>query len=163
MMSDRKAKKVAEGGIIACLYLVLTLLSNSLGLANGLIQLRLSEVLCILPIFTPSAVPGLFVGCLTANLITGCAPWDVVFGSLATLLAAAVTRKLRDRKGIRLLPPVIFNALMIPPILSRVYGFPQALSVLILAILFSETLSAGIFGSILLRTVEKRKDIFKFS
>ena len=87
-MELSNAQKVAFGGVIAALYVVLTIVANALGLASGAIQVRFSEALTILPVFTATAVPGLTVGCLLANLITGCALWDVVFGSLATLIGA---------------------------------------------------------------------------
>ena len=58
-------------------YVVLTLLANALGLANYAIQVRFSEALTILPFFTPAAIPGLFVGCILSNLLTGCMPLDL--------------------------------------------------------------------------------------
>ena len=73
-------------GLIAAIYVVLTFVSQAFGLASGAIQFRLSEMLTILPMVTPAAIPGLTVGCILANLLTGCALWDVVFGSVATLL-----------------------------------------------------------------------------
>ena len=83
---------VSLSGLIAAQYVVLTMLSSVFGLASGAVQLRLSEALTILPCFTAAAVPGLFVGCIIANVISGCAWWDVVFGSLATLIGAVGTR-----------------------------------------------------------------------
>lgn len=82
---------ITQAALIAALYVVLTLLANALGLANYAIQLRFSEALTILPFFLPAAVPGLFVGCILSNLLTGCLPLDVIFGSLATLLGALGT------------------------------------------------------------------------
>ncbi|HOA84750.1 MAG TPA: QueT transporter family protein, partial [Bacillota bacterium] len=75
---------IARAGIIAALYVALTFLSAAMGLASGVIQLRLSEALCVLPVFTPAAIPGLAVGCLIANFATGAVVLDVIFGSLAT-------------------------------------------------------------------------------
>ena len=79
---------LTQGAMIAALYVVLTFIANLAGLASGVIQVRLSEALTILPVFTAAAVPGLAIGCVLANLLTGCAIWDVVFGSLATLIGA---------------------------------------------------------------------------
>lgn len=70
---------------IAAIYVVLTLVSAAAGLSGGVIQFRLSEALTVLPVFTGAAVPGLFIGCAIANLVTGALPWDVAIGSLATL------------------------------------------------------------------------------
>ena len=90
---------LTQGAMIAALYVVLTFIANLAGLASGVIQVRLSEALTILPVFTAAAVPGLAVGCVLANLLTGCAIWDVVFGSLATLIGAVGTRLLRKKKS----------------------------------------------------------------
>ena len=72
----------------AALYVALTYLANALGLASGAIQFRLSEALAILPFFTPAAIPGLYIGCLLANILTACAPLDIALGPVATLLGA---------------------------------------------------------------------------
>ena len=121
-MKTNTAKQVAFSGIIAALYVVLTMLAAALGLASGAIQVRLSEALTILPVFTAAAVPGLAVGCVLANLITGCAAWDVVFGSLATLLGAIGTRLLKRHPLLAWIPPVISNMAIIPIVLMKVYG-----------------------------------------
>ena len=89
------AQKITMAGIIAAIYVVLTFVAQAFGLASGAIQFRLSEVLTILPMFTAAAIPGLTVGCVLANILTGCAIWDVVFGSFATLLGAIGTHLLR--------------------------------------------------------------------
>ena len=86
---------LVKAGVVAALYVVLTVFTNFLGLANGVIQIRLSEALTILPVFYGFAIPGLFVGCIVSNLLTGCAFLDVVFGSIATLMGAIFTRLLR--------------------------------------------------------------------
>lgn len=75
---------ITRAAIIAALYIVLTFFANALGLANSAIQIRFSESLCILPYFTKTAIPGLFIGCLLSNIMTGCALPDIIFGSLAT-------------------------------------------------------------------------------
>ena len=74
--------------MIAAIYVVLTLLAAMFGLSSGVIQLRLSEALCLLPLIFPEAVVGLTLGCALANLITGCVFWDIIFGSVATLIGA---------------------------------------------------------------------------
>ena len=82
---NKKTVLMAQAAIIAALYVVLTMLANALGLANYAIQVRFSEALTILPYFTPAAIPGLFAGCILSNILTGCMPLDVIFGSIATL------------------------------------------------------------------------------
>ena len=121
-MKKNQTRELTMGGMIAALYVVLTFVAQALGLASGAIQVRLSEALTILPVFTAAAVPGLTVGCVLANLITGCAMWDVVFGSLATLLGAIGTRLLRSKPLIAWIPPVLSNTIIVPIVLMKVYG-----------------------------------------
>lgn len=153
-MKNSNAWKAAFGGIIAALYVVLTIIANALGLASGAIQVRFSEALTILPVFTPAAIPGLTVGCVLANLITGCAPWDVVFGSLATLIGAAGTRLLRKNPWIAWIPPVISNMAIIPIVLQKVYGVPDAWWYLVLTVGAGEVISCGILGLLLYHSVK---------
>lgn len=107
--------RLAQAAMIAALYIVLTFIANLLGIASGAVQIRFSEALTILPYFTVSAVPGLTVGCLLANILTGCALPDIIFGTLATLLGAVFTRLLRKYKWLAPVPPILANALIIPP------------------------------------------------
>ena len=88
---NQKVLYLVHAAVIAALYVVLTQLAASLGLASAAIQVRFSEALTILPVFTPAAIPGLFAGCVLANLLTGSVPLDVLFGSAATLLGALGT------------------------------------------------------------------------
>lgn len=104
--------------MIAALYVALTYVSNSLGLAYNAIQFRLSEILTVLPVFTPAAIPGLVIGCTIANLSSPFGIIDIVCGSFATLVAAFVSYWLRNVK-IKDIPflseaaPVIANGLII--------------------------------------------------
>ena len=147
---------LAYAGLIAALYVALTYASAAFGLASGAVQLRLSEILTVLPYFTPAAVPGLFVGCLLANVLTGCAVWDVVFGSLATLVGALVTRALR-KKSRFLAPvgPIAANTLIVPLVLRYVYGVPGSLPYLALTIFIGEFAACGILGMALLLALQK--------
>lgn len=124
-MKDANIRKITYAGMIAALYVVLTYIANSFGLASGAIQVRLSECLTILPCLTASAVPGLTIGCVLANLLTGCALWDVVFGSLATLIGAVGTRLLRSSPKIAWIPPVVSNMIIVPLVLIHVYNVPD--------------------------------------
>jgi len=86
---------IAEAGIIAAVYFALTMAVAPI--AFGQLQLRVSEALCVLPFFTPAAVPGLFVGCLLANIFSFLGIFDIVFGSLATLAAAFITYFIKNK------------------------------------------------------------------
>ena len=160
---NKKVGFITQSAAIAALYIVLTVFISAFGLASGVIQIRISEALCILPYFSLSAVPGLFIGCLVSNLITGCALWDVVFGSVATLLGAIFTYLLRNKsKYIAPIPPIISNAVIIPFVLINVYGTKDAWWFLFLTVGIGEIISCGIFGIILLNIIEKNKKlIFK--
>ena len=152
----KRTLRLVRGGLIAALYVVLTLVSAAFGLSSGVIQLRLSEALCVLPFFMPEAVPGLFIGCLLANLITGCLPFDILFGSLATLLGAIGARLLRRYRPLVPLPTVLANAAIIPPVLMFVYGVPDTYPFLLLTVTTGEVLSTYLFGLPLLYILEKR-------
>ena len=146
---------MAQSAMIAALYVALTFLANMLGLANGAVQLRLSEALTVLPVFTPAAIPGLFVGCALANLLTGCAVWDVIAGSLATLIGAFGTRLLRRHKLLCLLPPILANVLIVPFELAWVYGMEGTIPFFMLTVGVGEVLSCGVLGWFLRAAVEK--------
>ena len=130
------AKFLARAACIAALYAALTILLAPI--SSGLIQCRVAEALCVLPYFTGAAVPGLFLGCLLANLLTGAPVYDVIFGSLATLLAALCTHWMKQRvtKYLAPLPSVVLNALIVGALLTYVYGVgvPYALSAAYVAV-----------------------------
>jgi len=152
-MKKFTARDLALGGVIAALYVVLTMVSAAFGLASGAIQVRLSEALTMLPALTASAVPGLTVGCLLANLITGCAPWDVVFGTLATLLGAVGTRMLKDKPFLCWIPPVVSNMVIVPLVLMKVYGVPDTFWYLMITVGAGEVIACGVLGLLLLRAL----------
>lgn len=153
---DGKALFVAQAALIAALYVALTQLAALLGLSSGAIQIRFSEALTILPYFTPAAIPGLFIGCVIANLTTGTILWDVVFGSLATLLGAVVTYLLRKRsKWLAPIPPIVSNTLIVPFVLTYAYGVPDGIPFLMLTVGVGEVLSCGVLGLALLKALEK--------
>ena len=153
-MNKNNTLKLVNGGLIAALYVVLTVLAAQFNLASGAIQVRFSEALTILPVFTASAVPGLTVGCVLANLLTGCAAWDVVFGSLATLIGAVGTRLLKDKPLLAWIPPVLSNMAIIPIILIKVYAVPDAWWFLVLTIGAGEVLSCGVLGLLLYKALK---------
>ena len=153
-MNKNYTLKLVTGGLIAALYVVLTVLAAQFNLASGAIQVRFSEALTIMPVFTVAAVPGLAVGCVLANLLTGCAAWDVVFGSLATLIGAVGTRLLKDKPLLAWIPPVLSNMAIIPIILIKVYAVPDAWWFLVLTIGAGEALSCGVLGLLLYKALK---------
>ena len=148
-MKRNQTREIAFGGIIAALYVILTYVANAFGLASGVIQVRISEALTILPVFTVAAVPGVTIGCLLANLLTGCAFWDIVFGSAATLLGAIGTRLLRKHPYIAWIPPVVSNMAIIPVVLQKVYNVPDAWWYLVITVGIGEVISCGVLGIML--------------
>lgn len=148
---------ITKAAIIAALYIVLTFLANALGLANYAIQVRFSESLCILPYFTKTAIPGLFIGCLLSNIMTGCTLPDIIFGSLATLLGALITYLLRKYKWSAPIGPIISNALIIPFVLLYAYGI-KPLWFSFVTVTAGEIISCGILGMLLLKTLEKYRN-----
>lgn len=158
-MKNSKTLFIAQAAVIAALYVVLTLLANSLGLANYAIQLRFSEALTILPFFTPAAIPGLFLGCVISNLLTGAIIWDVVFGSLATLLGAVGTYLLRRCKWLAPLPPIVANTVIVPLVLYFAYRFPGSIAYFMLTVGIGEILSCGVLGMLLLFVLQKYKNV----
>lgn len=158
-MKNRNAAFIAEGAMIAAAYVVLTLFINAFDLASGAVQVRISEALTILPAFTPSAVPGLFIGCILANLMGGNHILDVVFGSLATLLGALGTRKLRNAHPLLApVPPIIANTLIVPFVLRYAYGIPGPIPLMMLTVGIGEVLSCGVLGMLLYFALYKRRE-----
>lgn len=149
MSTIQKSHFLTVSAMIAALYVVLTELASLLGLSSGEIQLRFSEALTILPVFTPAAIPGLAIGCLLANLLTGCAIWDVVIGSAATLIGAVGTYLLRRHRILAVLPPIAANTLILPFVLRWVYELPGTVPYLMMTIGIGETLSCGVLGLLL--------------
>lgn len=169
-MRNKKVLFIVQAAVIAAVYVVLTYFISAFNLASGAIQVRISEALCILPFFTPAAIPGLFLGCLLSNLLTGCIIWDVVFGSLATLLGAFGTwliagRPCREnsspvsvkRKWLAPLPPIAANTLIVPFVLYYAYHFPGSVPYFMLTVGIGEVISCGILGFLLLNILNKYK------
>ena len=159
---------MVQAAMIAAIYVVLTFIANAFGLANYAVQVRFSEALTILPYFTPAAIPGLFIGCLLSNILTGCALPDIIFGSLATLIGALGTYALRKWKWCTPVCPIISNMIIVPLVLIYGYGLLiegfsviQCFGYYCLTVGAGEVISCGILGMILLYTLEKyRSRIF---
>ena len=156
---NKKTLYLAQGAIIAALYVVLTLLANALGLANNAIQVRFSEALTILPYFTASAIPGITVGCLISNIITGCALPDIIFGTLASFIGALFTYYLRNKsQWLAPIPPILANTIIVPFVLKYAYGIePIWLSFITVGI--GEIISCGILGILLINVIKKYRNV----
>ena len=161
-MRNKKVLRITQAAMIAAIYVVLTVFISAFNLASGAIQVRISEALTILPVFTPAAIPGLFLGCLISNLVTGCMPLDVVFGSRATLIGACGTYALRKHKWLAPLPPIVANTIIVPFVLRYVYLPEGTIPFFMLTVGIGEVISCYLLGSILHRVLDRYKEhIFK--
>ena len=150
---------VAQTSMIAAVYVALTLIFAPISF--NLIQVRIAEALCILPLFTSVAIPGLYLGCLLGNAIAGAAIYDVIFGSLATLIGAFVGYLLRHNRWLVPIPSVISNMLIIPFVLKYVYMVEVPIIIQMLYIGVGEIISCYILGEILGTALLKHPEIFK--
>ena len=146
---------VCHSGLIAALYTVLTVFVGAFGLANGAVQFRISEALCVLPFFTPAAIPGLTIGCLLSNLFTGCLWQDILFGTLATLIGAVGARALKKVFWLVPLPTVVANTVIVPFVLAYAYHAEGGVPFLMLTVGLGEILSAYVLGIVLLLALKK--------
>lgn len=158
-MKTRQVQFLTQAAMIAALYVVLTFLANLLGLASGVIQVRLSEMLTILPYFTAAAIPGVTIGCLLSNILTACSLLDIVFGTFATLLGATGSYLLRRNKFLVPLPPIVANTIIVPWVLRISYGVPDAIPYMMVTVGIGEIISCGLLGMILLFSLNKYKHI----
>ena len=173
---NKKVLFITRSAIIGALYTVLTVLAGSMNLANGVIQVRFSEALTILPAFTPAAIPGLFIGCIISNILTGCHPLDVIFGSLATLIGAIGTYflthahsdgKWKFKPGkvsmfLTPLTPTLANTIIVPFVLSYVYRFEGSIPFFMLTVGAGEVMSCYVLGLALYAALlPRREQVFK--
>ena len=155
-----KTKNITWGATIAALYVVLTFIAKMFNLDSGVVQVRFSEALCVLPMFTSAAIPGLFVGCLLSNILAGGIVLDVIFGSIATLIGAIGTRLLRKNKILAVIPPILSNTLREPFVLRYGYEIPGSVPYFMLTVGLGEILSCGVLGLLLYGAFKKTK-LFK--
>jgi len=159
-------RQLATAGVIAALYAVLSYFASVFGVAYGPIQCRFSEALCVLPFLLPESVPGLFVGCLIANLLSPYGLLDIVFGSLATLLAALWTRRCK-RAWLAPLPPVLCNAVIVGAVISfeetgLSHAFPALFTYNALTIGAGEAVACYVLGGLLLAGLPKLRGLQKY-
>ena len=158
-MKTTRVRFMTQAAMIAAIYVVLTIFISAFNLASGAIQIRISEALTILPAFTPAAIPGLFIGCLISNLITGAMLPDIIFGSLATLLGALGSYFVRKWKWAVPVPPILSNMIIIPFVLAYAYHIPGGIPYFMLTIGIGEVLSCGVLGMILYGTIAKYRNV----
>ena len=142
---------LCQSALIAALYVILTLLARVFGLDSQVIQVRFSEMLCLLPIFFTSAIPGVTVGCFLANLLTGAVFLDILVGPIATLIGAVGTYLLRKKKYLAPLPPILANTILIPFVLSYGYGMEQAIPFMMLTVGIGEVISIYGLGMVMVK------------
>lgn len=149
-----KTRFLVQAAVIAAIYVVLTLVFAPISYGESLIEFRISEMLTVLPFFTPAAIPGLFLGVIISNLFSPVGAIDVVLGSLATLLAAWLSYKM-PKKALVPIPPIVVNGLVIGPMLHYVYNLPLLLS--ILSVTVGEVVTCYGLGMVLLLVLDKYK------
>lgn len=158
----RSALYVTRGALIAAIYATVAYFSAPLQFS--FFQFRISEALCILPIFMPEAIPALFIGCLLANYLSGCVIWDIIFGSLATLIGAVGARLLsklpKKLMFLSTLPTILANTFIVPFVIIYAYGGEESYLFFAFTVLVGEIVTAGILGTLLYYQLG-RYDIFK--
>lgn len=160
-MKNKKVLFLTQAAMIAAIYVVLTIVFQPFSF--GQIQVRIAEALTILPLFTPAAIPGLYVGCMIGNILGGSILPDIIWGSFATLIGAVFTYLLRKQgKYIAVLPPIISNTIIVPLILRYAYGILLPIPLMMLTVGIGEIISCGVLGIIIHSALKKyRYKIFK--
>ena len=148
---------ITQGAVIAALYVALTYVFAPISFRE--VQVRIAEALTILPVFTPAAVPGLFIGCILGNIVGGGLIPDVIFGSLATLIGAVFTRMLRKKSPfLAPIPPILSNTVIVPFVLKYAYLIDLPIPLMMLTVCLGEVISCGVLGLLLYFTLYKKKD-----
>lgn len=151
--SSANVRALTRAALIAALYAALTLLLAPI--SYGEIQIRFSEALTLLPVLLPEAVPALTVGCLLSNVLGGCTILDIVFGTLATLLAACCTRLLRSRMWLAAAMPVLFNGVIVGAVVHYAYAPVMPLPLCMLSVAAGEAIVCFAVGPMLLRVLRR--------
>ncbi len=155
----KKIRWLTQGAAIAALYVVLTLVFAPISF--GPMQVRISEILTILPLFTPAAIPGLFIGCIIGNIAGGAIVLDVVFGSIATLIGAVVGYLLRFNRWLVPIPTIVANALIVPFVLKYGYGIDLPLFLMAVYVAVGEIIGCFVLGELFASVLLKRRGVFK--
>ena len=152
-MKSKTLVFICQAAVIAALYVVLTYVFSAF--ASGVIQVRVSEALTILPAFTPAAIPGLVIGCLLSNTLTGCVLLDIIFGSVATLIGALGSYALRRHTWLVPIPPIVSNMVIVPFVLRYAYGATDAFPFMIATVGAGEIISCYLLGMLLYGALKK--------
>lgn len=171
-MYKGKTAKIIQAIVIAIAYIVLTYIADMFGMAKGIVQVRISDALCVLPYFTPAAIPGLFIGSVISNtiisltedpmtgkmILSSAAQYYVLFGSLSILVASIVSYLIRKYKFVVAIPPVIFNTITMPMIFHYIYRYEDSVAKCVMTVCIGEIISCGLLGTALLLALEDSKD-----
>ena len=156
-MKDNKVRFMAQAAMIAAVYVALTVVFAPISFSE--IQVRVAEALTILPVFTPAAIPGLFIGCLIGNIAGGAVVPDIIFGTLATLIGAFGTWKLRRAHPfLAPVPPILANTVIVPFVLKYAYEVPLPVPFMMLTVGAGEILSCGVLGMLLYYALRSRRE-----
>ena len=157
-MKNKNLLFMTQAAMIAAIYVALTYLFAPISFSE--IQVRIAEALTILPVFTPAAVPGLFIGCLIGNTVSGALLPDIVCGSLATLIGAFFTWKLRNAHPfLAPVPPILANTLVVPFVLKYAYLVDMPIPLMMLTVCIGEILSCGVLGLIFYYALRPHKEL----
>lgn len=157
-MKNKNVAFMTQAAMIAAIYVVLTYVFAPFSF--GEVQIRIAEALTILPVFTPAAIPGLFVGCIVGNILGGAILPDIIFGSIATLIGAFFTYQLRNKKRfLAPLPPIIANTVIVPFVLRYGYGVALPIPFMMLTVGVGEVVGCGVLGLVLYTALNRYKNV----
>lgn len=154
---SKKTLYITQAALIAAIYVVLVIIFKPISFTY--IQVRIAEALTILPYFTPAGIPGVTIGCLLANVVSGSDMFDIIFGTLATLVGAIGSYVLRKHKFLIPLPPILANSIVVPWILRYAYAVPLSIPFMMLTVGIGEVISCGIIGLILLFVLNRHRNV----
>ncbi|WFR57329.1 QueT transporter family protein [Anaerocolumna sp. AGMB13025] len=154
---SKKTLYITQAALIAAIYVVLVIIFKPISFTY--IQVRIAEALTILPYFTPAGIPGVTIGCLLANVVSGSDMLDIIFGTLATLVGAIGSYVLRKHKFLIPLPPILANSIVVPWILRYAYAVPLSIPFMMLTVGIGEVISCGIIGLILLFVLNRHRNV----
>ena len=158
-INKKKIRYITSAGVMAAVYVTLTGISALFGMSSGTVQLRLSEAMCVLPLFTSAAVPGVTIGCFISNLLFGGTVWDVIFGTLATLIGLLAVRLFKKTPYLAFIPSVVSNALIIPAVLIiSAVGEWKSFWLFSATVAAGELLACGLLGGVLIYILNKHKE-----